>query len=77
MFVVYREYYMNFETALWKRSQRSYGTTVPHLALLNLDVKNKKYKVIWEFNERVVSGLFHLKQLEVFIERGNLILRRR
>jgi hypothetical protein len=44
---------MNFETTLWKRSQRSYAITIPHFALLNLDVKNQRYKVIWEFNERV------------------------
>jgi hypothetical protein len=44
---------MKFETTLWKRSQRSYATTIPHVALLNLNVENKKYKVIWEFNERV------------------------
>jgi hypothetical protein len=44
---------MNIETALWKQSQRSYAITIPHIALLNLDVENKRYKVIWKFNERV------------------------
>ncbi len=44
---------MDIKTKLWKRSERSFGTTIPRLALLNLDVANKKYKVIWEFNEKV------------------------
>jgi hypothetical protein len=44
---------MNIETALWKRSQHSYATTIPHVALLNLDVENKRYKVIWNFNEKI------------------------
>jgi hypothetical protein len=44
---------MNLETKLWPRSQRSYATTIPHLALLNLDLPNKKYKVIWQYNEKV------------------------
>jgi hypothetical protein len=44
---------MGFTTKIWKRSQRSYATTIPHIALLNLGVENQKYKVIWEFNERV------------------------
>ncbi len=43
---------MKFETKLWKRSEKSYATTIPHLALLNLDVENKKYNVVWEFNEK-------------------------
>jgi hypothetical protein len=44
---------MNFETKLWKRSNRSWATTIPHVCLFNLDLENNKYKVIWKFNERV------------------------
>ncbi len=43
---------MKFETKLWQRSQKSYASTLPHLAVLNLDVENKKYKVIWEFSDK-------------------------
>jgi hypothetical protein len=43
---------MDIETKLWKRSKRSWATTIPHIALLNLDLENKKYKVIWKWNER-------------------------
>ena len=49
----YISYYMDIETKLWKRSQRSYATTIPHLALLNLDIENKKYKVIWQFDDKI------------------------
>jgi hypothetical protein len=44
---------MDFETKLWKRSQRSFATTIPHIALLNLSPEDNEYKVIWQFNERV------------------------
>jgi hypothetical protein len=54
---------MDFETTLWKRSQRSYATTIPHISLLNLDMKNKKYKVIWNFNER--AGKWRLNFEEI------------
>jgi hypothetical protein len=49
----YTRYYMNLETLLWKRSERSYATTVPHQLLFNLEVPEKSYKVIWKFNERL------------------------
>ncbi len=41
---------MKFKTSLWKRSQKSFATTIPHVALLGID-ENKKYKVVWEFDE--------------------------
>jgi hypothetical protein len=41
---------MNFETKLWKRSARSWATTIPHVCLLNLDLENNKYKVIWKWS---------------------------
>jgi hypothetical protein len=43
---------MDIETKLWKRSKRSWATTIPHVALLNLDLENNKYKVIWKWGER-------------------------
>jgi hypothetical protein len=44
---------MNLETKLWKRSQRSYATTIPHIALLNLSPESNKYKVIWQYNDKI------------------------
>jgi hypothetical protein len=43
---------MDIETKLWKRSKRSWATTIPHVVLLNLDLENNKYKVIWKWGER-------------------------
>jgi hypothetical protein len=43
---------MDIETKLWKRSNRSYETTIPHIALLNLDLPETDYKVIWKWSER-------------------------
>ena len=36
-------------TSLWKRSQRSFATTIPQVVLLHIDVK-KKYDVVWDFD---------------------------
>jgi hypothetical protein len=44
---------MNLETKLWPRSKRSYGTTIPHQLLFNLNLPDNDYKVIWEFNEKI------------------------
>jgi hypothetical protein len=44
---------MNFETILWKRSERSYATTVPHQLLFNLELPDKSYEVIWEWNKKI------------------------
>jgi hypothetical protein len=30
----------------------SWATTIPHIALLNLDLPETDYKVIWKWNER-------------------------
>ena len=43
---------MKFKTKLWKRSQKSFGTTIPQVALVMLD-ENKKYDVIWEFDSKL------------------------
>ena len=42
---------MKFPTKLWKRSQKSFATTIPHIALLGID-ENKEHKVIWEFDQK-------------------------
>ena len=38
---------MTFKTALWKRSQRSYATTIPHSVLLHMD-EDKENHLEWE-----------------------------
>ena len=43
---------MKFKTKLWKRSQKSYATTVPHIVLFTLD-ESKKYKVVWEYDKNL------------------------
>ncbi|MBU2617867.1 MAG: hypothetical protein KKI07_04240 [Euryarchaeota archaeon] len=43
---------MRFRTKLWKRGKMSFATTIPHIVLLNLDPESKKYKVIWEYDDR-------------------------
>jgi hypothetical protein len=53
---------MNLVTKLWQRSQRSYATTIPHFALLNLDLPEKKYKVIWQYNEKIGKWTIDFKE---------------
>ena len=43
---------MKFLTKLWKRSQKSFATTIPHVALLSID-ETKSYTVEWEFHEEI------------------------
>ena len=42
----------------------SFATTVPHTVLLNLDPESKKYKVIWEFNEKIDKWVVALEEIE-------------
>lgn len=42
---------MQFKTKMWKRSQNSFGTTIPHIVLLNVDVE-KENEVVWEFDQK-------------------------
>ena len=41
---------MKFPTKLWKRSQKSFATTIPHVALLGID-ESKPHKVVWEYDQ--------------------------
>jgi hypothetical protein len=43
---------MKFQTKLWKRGKGSFATTIPRTALLNLDVENKGYNIIWELDQK-------------------------
>ena len=40
-----------FKTSLWKRSQRSYATTVPHAVILHID-ESKEYEAEWKFKDQ-------------------------
>ena len=42
---------MKFSTKLWQRSQKSFATTIPQVALFQLD-HSKRYFVIWEFDSK-------------------------
>ena len=54
---------MKFLTKLWKRSKKSFATTIPHVALLNLD-ENKQYNVEWEFNSKINEWTIRLKEVK-------------
>ena len=41
---------MKFLTKLWKRSKKSFATTIPHIALLDID-EDKPHNVVWEFDK--------------------------
>ena len=51
---------MKFHTKLWKRSNKSFATTIPHIVLLTMD-ENKDYEVVWEFNEKLQKWTAELK----------------
>ncbi|MFT4303834.1 MAG: hypothetical protein ACMXYG_04670 [Candidatus Woesearchaeota archaeon] len=52
---------MKFLTKLWKRSEKSFASTIPHIALLNMD-ETKNYDVVWEFNSKINKWTFELKE---------------
>lgn len=52
---------MKFLTKLWKRSRKSYATTIPHIALLTMD-ETKNYDVVWEYNDKIKKWTFELKE---------------
>lgn len=52
---------MKFKTKLWKRSNKSFATTIPHIALLTMD-ESKDYDVVWEFNEKIQKWTVSLKE---------------
>ena len=52
---------MKFKTKLWKRSKKSYASTIPHIVLLAMD-ESKNHDVIWEFNDKLNKWTFELKE---------------
>ena len=55
---------MKFTTKLWKRSQKSYATTIPHVVLLTID-EQKDYEVEWEFDKVINAWTIRLREVEV------------
>ena len=49
-------------TRLWKRSQRSYATTVPHAVLLHID-ENKRHVIGWEFSKELEKWIVEVKEV--------------
>ena len=54
---------MKFRTRLWKRSNKSFATTIPHIALLSMD-EDKNYDVVWEYNEKLKRWTIVLNEKE-------------
>jgi hypothetical protein len=54
---------MKFNTKLWKRSKKSFATTIPHIALLSMD-ESKDYEVEWEFDDKLKKWTFSLKEIK-------------
>ncbi len=52
---------MKFKTKLWKRSKKSFATTIPHVVLLAMD-EDKDHNVIWEYNEKLKKWTMELKE---------------
>jgi hypothetical protein len=52
---------MKFKTKLWKRSEKSFATTIPHIVLLSMD-ESKKQDVIWEYDPKLGKWTLEVKQ---------------
>lgn len=51
-----------FKTSLWKRSQRSYATTIPHAVLLYIN-EEKEHEAEWEFNSKLKKWIINIKEV--------------
>jgi len=52
---------VKFKTKLWKRSNKSFATTIPHIALLEMD-ESKEHDIIWEYNAKLQKWCFELRE---------------
>ena len=55
---------MRFKTKLWRRGKMSFATTIPHIVLLNLDPESKKYRVVWEYDEKIGKWTVSMEKSE-------------
>lgn len=60
---------MRFLTKLWKRSQKSFATTIPHVVLIGMD-EDKEHEVVWEYNSKIKKWTFELKEKEIVKKEG-------
>lgn len=65
---------MKFKTKLWKRSQKSFATTIPHVALFQLD-ESKKHEVVWDYNSEL--GKWTIELVEVLEKKKEVKSKRR
>ena len=49
-------------TSLWKRSQRSYATTVPHAVMLYID-EEKDNSIEWEFDKKLQKWIVSVREV--------------
>lgn len=49
-------------TSLWKRSQRTHATTIPHAVLLQIDA-SKEYDVAWQFDPTLNKWVIDLEEV--------------
>ncbi len=54
---------MKFKTKLWKRSQKSFATTIPHVALLDVD-ETMPHEVEWEYNKELGKWTISFKPIK-------------
>jgi len=52
-----------FLTSLWKRSQRSFATTVPHPVILQIN-ENKENQLEWKFDSKMQKYTVALKEVK-------------
>ena len=53
-----------FSTTLWKRSQRSYGTTIPHVVLLHMD-EEKEQEIVWSYDNKFKKWVVELIEVRL------------
>ncbi|PIN86916.1 hypothetical protein COV19_02820 [Candidatus Woesearchaeota archaeon CG10_big_fil_rev_8_21_14_0_10_44_13] len=51
---------MKFNTKLWKRSQKSFATTIPHIVLLGMN-ESVEHDVVWEYDSDMKKWTFSLE----------------
>jgi len=67
---------MKFDTKLWRRSRKSFATTIPHIALLSID-DQKDYDVIWKYEKAINKWTLALDQKEKTAKKGKIIRKRK
>lgn len=53
---------LRFYTLLWKRSQRSYATTIPYPVLVHID-EDKDHDIEWRFDVKMNKWFVEIKEI--------------